>query len=216
MPPRGQRRLRQPNPFRHRPARLRPRTRYPRPAAEHPGPDQSRNQPRRSRPGKQGRSPTPDRIKPTQKTNPLFFAKTPLNCGWAGAGAGGPPKIQKNFKNAKKILSGQTPLAVNPPLPTPPPRRLATANQTHRKPAANQLGNQTRIKPATNPTASTSSPAPSHNRKSIRTAKPAANPTAPVSGLAPSASHLHPPIATLAPTGWNQPKRTPCFLQKPP
>ena len=63
-------------------------------------------------------------MEPT-KTNPLFFVKNPLNL-WAG----GPPKNSKNFKNAKKILSGQpnqtrqpTPPAAIPDLAPPQPRR---------------------------------------------------------------------------------------------
>ena len=50
-------------------------------------------------------APTPDQMKPpSQKRPPCFSQKTTLNCGWAGAGAGGPPKFLKKFENAKKIL----------------------------------------------------------------------------------------------------------------
>ncbi len=67
-------------------------------------------------------SPRRNRNPPTpQKTTLLNFQKNLLNCGWAGAGAGGPPKNLKKSENAKtkpkprkatlaENFSGSTPL----------------------------------------------------------------------------------------------------------
>ena len=76
--------------------------RIPTSQSTYPGAAQSTHR-RRLQPG--ASAPTPDQMKPpSQKRPPCFSQKTTLNCGWVGAGAGGPPKNLKKIENTKKIL----------------------------------------------------------------------------------------------------------------
>ncbi len=92
------------------PARLRLQPHAPNHQVNHPKPRSGAANPPAPVPNRGARRlPAPNPTPPTnrhvntktgytnQKTNPLFFRKTPLNCGWAGAGAGGPPKNSKKF-----------------------------------------------------------------------------------------------------------------------